>query len=370
MIKIDCGRKLSKVFNATFGPANVLFFLVGIIFANGICRAQQSETEYRNESWSQFAYLSCFEYDPLRHAQISFAGNDTFYAKVHSNDNIHIFGNLYFMKRVTTSGDIEPHNNYSVFEEGSGFRKPIIFPNRAEEIREYNGIFPTLGTFNPDSLTQLVLSGSNIYVRSCGPDTLENGEIVITCVPPTISEAPLYPIPNSGAVFVNGKVWLSASRGLPDISDPTFISLGFSGQLTIATSDTLIIEDNIIYHNARQNATIPPLDSCSDILGLISENCIMIGKDSRRTVYINAALAALNGAISVQDIYENHAPGWDNEKQSLQIYGAMAQRYRGIMHTTDYPPGHYRGFIEKDYKFDLRLIDNPPPHYPKTENNN
>ncbi len=351
-----------------------LMIVIGLlIFAPRASFAQQSETEYRNESFADFLYLSCFEYDSLRHARIQFWAADTLDGRIHSNDMIHFWGNdWHFTKRVTTSSDQSLCLNDSMqFNEGCGFRKPINFPTRANEIREYNGIVPVLGTFNPDSITQLVLSGTNIYVRRCGPDTLSNGDIVIRCYPPSIAEAPAYPVPNSGAVFVNGKVWLSASKGHPDNSDGTFISEGFSGQLTIATSDTLIITDNLVYMHSRPDFTIPStMDSCSDILGLVSEHFIMIGKDAPDTIYIHAALAAINGSISIQDIYENHAPGWNNEKYKLNIFGTLAQRYRGIIHTSDFPIGHMRGYISKNYRYDVRLQDNPPPYFPKTEDAN
>jgi hypothetical protein len=131
----------------------------------------------------------------------------------------------------------------------------------------------------------------------------------------------------------------------------------------------MIITDNLVYKHSR---SAPPsmiyavpstLDSCADVLGLVSEHYIMIGRLVRDTVYVNAAMAAVTGSISVQDIYMNHAPGWDNEKESLVIWGSLAQRNRGIVHTTDYPAPHRRGFVQKDYNYDVRLREYPPPHY-------
>jgi hypothetical protein len=147
--------------------------------------------------------------------------------------------------------------------------------------------------------------------------------------------------------------------------DGSFVSQGFSGQLTIGSADTMIIPDNIIFKGARANKSIPGMDSCRDILGLVSENYIMVGRLVRDTVYINAAMAAVRGSISVEDIYWYSAPLWNNQKESLFIWGSLAQRNRGIVHTS-YPDGHTRGFIEKDYHYDIRLKDHPPPHYLRT----
>jgi len=339
--------------------------------------------EFGNESFADYAYISNKERDLVRNVIIRFWTADTFWAKLHSNDTIRIesgYDRPRFMYRVSSSATwIEPPGNHARFEEGWGYRPPIIFPDQAHEIRQFNGIVPALGTHNPDSLTQVIFSDSTLYVRYCGEYETPDHQIVIRCFPDYIADAPQYSIPHSGALFINGKVWMSASRGRGDIMDGPFpnkdsisyhqfVSQGFAGQLTVATSDTLIITDNLIYSRARMDFSVPTsLDSCPDILGLVSENWIMVGKDVRDTLYVNAALAAIRGAISVQDIYHNWYPGWDNEKHSLFLWGTMANRNRGLFRTTDYPPGHIRGFREKDYRYDLRLKDNPPPHYLTTQ---
>jgi len=365
-----------------------VYAFIMVVLCFGVFMVEKPSTqaaEFRNESFADYIYISNKERDPYRNVILRFWTPDTFWAKVHSNDTIRISGTYdrpRFVYRVTSSaGWIEPPDNHGRFDEGWGYRPPIIFPDRAYEIRQFNGIVPALGTYNPDSLTQIVFSDSTLYVRYCGPFETPDHEIVIRCFPDFIADAPRYTIPHSGALFINGKVWISASRGLGDIMDGPFpnkdsisyhqfVSQGFAGQLTVATSDTLIITDNLIYRHSKPDYSVPTsVDSCPDILGLISENWIMMGKDVRNTLYVNAALAAIRGAISVQDIYHNWYPGWDNEKQLLTIWGTLANRNRGITHTTDYPPGHVRGFTSKHYIYDFRLRDNPPPHFLRTQGN-
>jgi hypothetical protein len=204
------------------------------------------------------------------------------------------------------------------------------------------------------------------------------------CYPATIDAAPQFPIPTTGCIFVRGKVWISASRDKVDIMDGEiperskfdggFRSEGFEGKLTIGSADTMIITDRLVYKHSRTSPylkrySVPTtLDSCSDVLGLISERYIMMGRLCGDTMFVNAAMAAVTGSISVQDIYMNRPPGWNNQKTSLVIYGSLAQRNRGIVRTTDYPDGHIRGFTEKDYHYDIRLKNNPPPHYLPTRN--
>ncbi len=330
------------------------------------------QVKYKYESYADYLYISNFEYDSLRRVEINFWSPDTLDGKVHSNDVIHIQGSPVFKELVTScSTYFEPINNNAIFDVppqlGAG---PIDFPEQADEIRKFS-YYHNWGTFAPDSLdslTELTFSGPTIYRRYCGPDTLHSDSIV--CYPPTIAEAPQFAVPPNGAQFIFGKVWVKADRGGADINDPSFMSQGFEGKLTIAASDTIIIVDNLVYKHARPNRSVPAQDSCEDVLGIIGEHYIMMGRRCPRTLYVNAALAAINGSISVQDIYWRWAPGWNNEKQSLQIYGSLAQRYRGIVHTTDYPPDnppHLRGFIEKDYHYDKRFIENPPPYFLPTK---
>ncbi len=347
----------------------------------GMHTTRDWQVEYVYETYADYLYLSHKERDSLRHVTIRFWTPDTLDGKVHSNDTISIVTSSdrpRFMEKVTTSARvINPPGNHARFDKGWGYRVPIIFPDQADEIRNNTG-WRDWGHGDPDSVTELTLSGPYIYKRDCGPFTLPNNVVVIRCDPPYIGGAPYRHIPPSGALFVPGKVWIKAARGTGDLTDgpypnpdsilpQRFVSEGFEGQLTIASSDTMLLMDNIVYKHSKLNNAVPTtMDSCSDILGLISENFIMIGKDVRDVVYINAALAAVVGSISVQDIYWQQPPGWDNEKQSLFIWGSLAQRNRGIVHTTDYPPGHLRGFIEKDYHYDVRFKITPPPHFVPT----
>ena len=310
-------------------------------------------TSVNTETFADYLYLSDVERDPVRREIIRFWTPDTLDGRVHSNDTLHISGSPRFMKRVTSFARvIDPPNNYASFDEGLGLNSSkIMFPNQANEIRYYSA-FSDWGTSTQDSLTEITFSGPTIYRRYCGYDI--NGDF--DCTPSSIHDAFQFPIPASGAIFIQGKVMIKADRNHSDIMDPSFISLGFEGQLTIASSDTMIIPDNLVYRYANPNYTVP-FDTY-DVLGLISENYIMFGEDVDNYIYVNAAMAAINGSITVQDIYRY---GSYNEKQSLFIYGSLAQRNRGLVHSSY--NGGLRGFIEKDYHYDYRLQTRPPPHF-------
>ena len=335
-------------------------------------RSGEAIPEITSVSMAYYLHLNHSQRDPARGDMLRFWG-DTVDGRFHSNDTLYINGGHY-RRRVTCSSDIEITGNPQ-FDEGWGYDAPVIFPERAEEVRENAGLW--LGTQGPDSLIHMVLNGNMIFWRKCGLFEI-NGVDSIRCYPTTIAQGFLDQIPASGAVFVEGKLWVSAARGLGDIMDGEipertanisnpFVSIGFEGQLTIGCNDTIIISDNLVYRHARPDNSVPPsIDSCADVLGLVSERFIMIHRQVRDTMYVNAALAALRGAISVQDIYWYTPPGWLNPKLSLTIWGSLAQKYRGIIHTT-YPcltDSCERGFDERDYNYDVRLQANPPPHFP------
>jgi hypothetical protein len=312
------------------------------------------------ETFADYLYLSHYEEDPVRNVRIRFWGPDTLDGKVHSNDTIHVQqGYGYwpcFKKKVTSCAPyILPFGHQATFEEGFyPSAESIYFPDQAHEIRtrSYRHNF---GTWAPDSATELTFDGQRIYVRYCGP-FFDDPDTVLRCLPQYISDAGYFSVPPAvGALFVHGKLIIKANRAGPDLMDPYFHSQGFEGRLTVASSDTMIIYDNLIYKNAAPDNSVPT--DINDCLGLISETAIMMGDSCGDTLYVNAAMASIQGTISVRDIY---AYGELNEKQSLFIYGSLAMYNRGIIHTTDF---NLRGFIEKDYHYDTRLQMDPPPYF-------
>lgn len=329
------------------------------------------------ETFADYLYLSHCEEDPVRNERIRFWGPDTLDGKVHSNDTIHVqFGQgtwPCFKKRVTSCAPyILPFNHQATFEEGFFPNSDsIYFPDQAEEIR-IRSIRNNFGTFDPDSVTELTFDGRRIIVRFCGfgEPPLEDSLI---CSPSHISlSTNIITIPaRDAALFVYGKVYIKANRGRPDLMDTLFYSDGFSGRLTVASSDTMIIYDNLVYQHAAADNSVP-ID-ITDCLGLISESAIVVGDSVGDTVYINAALASIGstGTISVRDIYRYGTAGDpnDNEKQSLFIYGSLAMKNRGIVHTT-YNGWGDRGFIEKDYHYDTRFQTDPPPFFIRAAEHN
>jgi hypothetical protein len=202
----------------------------------------------------------------------------------------------------------------------------------------------------------------------------------------TIEQAPQYPYPPNGALFINGELWLAGARGnhyncKPGSGEPNYFNAqGFSGELTIAASEDIIIAQDVILYSSNPDYTVPLYSR--DVLGLIAEKHILIWRNAPTVTRIHAGLGAIgretieyphapancsngsyppngiNGTISVDGI---NCYGVYNEKQTLTIWGCLIMRERGLIHTS-YQGGE-RGFDSKDYNYDRRFRRNPPPHF-------
>jgi hypothetical protein len=199
-----------------------------------------------------------------------------------------------------------------------------------------------------------------------------------------------YPYPSSGALFIEGELWLCGPSGASHFNtafEPGYIIYGFGGNLTIAASGDIIIAQDVECANNNTDGTVPV--SCQYYLGLISERHILVWRNAPSTVKINAGLGAIGfemeddslnnstrcpnsshnpvagplGTISIDGI---NCYGWENEKQKLLIHGCLIMRERGLVHSRYGTPQEYRGYISKDYTYDKRFRTHPPPHFFET----
>lgn len=122
------------------------------------------------------------------------------------------------------------------------------------------------------------------------------------------------------------------------------------GQVTIAAQDYVYITGDITYQ-----------DSTKDILGLVGNNAVwvwnpfngntpMLAKD--RTIY--AAILSVAHTFMVQNYDKGTA-----KRGTLNIYGAIAQEYRGTVGTVGSPGTGY----DKNYNYDPRFKYTAPPKF-------
>jgi hypothetical protein len=185
----------------------------------------------------------------------------------------------------------------------------------------------------------------------------------------TCTETPLYsgPIPPNGVVYVKSvacpTVYSPFTVTYPATSGcgTAYIHGNYSGQLTLATENDIIVDGNLIH-------------SGEGVLGLVANNFVRVyhpfssdetsaqtgrnacnkgvnGPGSVTNLRIDAAILAIDHSFIV-DHYD-----CGNPLGTLTVNGAIAQKYRG-------PTGTTSGIgYKKDYNYDDRLRFMQPPSF-------
>ncbi len=334
---------------------NVSYRAIGTGYAkshSGLSFERTVSSGYISSTFADYLYITNAETDLVNGGRISFWTADTLDGKVHTNDHISIVPGAdepVFYKRVTSSADfIYPSNNNAHFEEGLYLNMPEIkFPDQAKEIRVFAGGQYTYGSYQPNEVYWILLLNGGYKVRV----SVNRGNTWIQ----DFDEIELEPIPPTGAIFVQGKCWVSTTA-YPNAEYPP--EAGFVGRVTIGSSDTLYIRGKTVVSCWDSNARFIRYD-CNSAIGLISEKWVLVSDrlpDDHYGIEITAGIAALRGSFSIDKIYSNA-----KEHESLLIYGSLAQFHRGIVHRGWCGSGV--GYCQKDYKYDDRFRNNPPPHF-------
>jgi hypothetical protein len=321
------------------------------------------------ETFADYLWLTNSEHDMTTGNALYWWQADTLDGRVHSNDTLFIsagqsYGPVFYKKVTSCQDDTKPPRNtynYNLVFKSEFFPRSarIVFPDQADSVRRYARGECLIGS-------QATAPNKQYYIRFFDGNTFRvlernRGQAFDTTynVPGQGWQAPgvtIRRLPANGAIFVYGKLYIDAPKNVPGRSD----LMGINGRVTIASSDTMIIQRNVFLACSDTAGRIPL--SCDDALGLISENWLLMSRfcgvpvyPNRGALIVNAAIATLRGSMSVENI--DLAP----EFNSLFIHGSIAQLYRGIIHRGSLGNGH--GFAQKDYIYDQRLALNPPPHF-------
>jgi hypothetical protein len=140
-------------------------------------------------------------------------------------------------------------------------------------------------------------------------------------------------------VFVNGTIFVMGGT--------------LKGKATFGSSGDIRIKNSIVYKNKN-----------TDVLGFVAENDIIINKDpySTENVEIDAIMMAISGSFYVAD-YSIGIP-----RGTLKIFGGLIQNERGPVGTFNSSTGSVTTGYNKNYEYDTKLINTPPPNYPTTGN--
>ena len=284
---------------------------------------------------------------------ISFATGDYIRGSLRSNDAISINGHPVFGRGSQDSVEVSAKSPGWYGLTGSSspvFNGPFKTGVPKFEPPETNSQLETIALpqFRYTGQVKICLSGNSMTVGNTGTCTgLYSG-----------------PIPSNGVVYVaNGEcseLYSPFTATYPETSGcgNAYVSGEYTGQLTIAAQNNVIINGSLV----RKNAT--------GVLGLIANNFIRVyhpctngrnGSGSLINPTIDAAMLALQHSIIV-DHYDCGSP-----LGILHVEGALAQKFRGPVGTGAGETSS-TGYL-KNYEYDDRLRYQEPPYFlkPKTE---
>lgn len=149
------------------------------------------------------------------------------------------------------------------------------------------------------------------------------------------------PLPVNGVLYINaGNLTISGT---------------LNGRLTATASLDIIIPNNLIY------ASDPRINPGStDVLSVISGKDVVISASAPTDLEIDGCVMALNSSFLREDYWVGPPKG------TLTIYGSIVQNERGPVGTFNGATGVKVSGYSKDYFYDTRLQNNPPPYPPVT----
>ncbi len=297
---------------------------------------------------------------------ISFVGGDSINGPLHTNDALVICGKPSFGRTPSDAVEVSSppkgwYQTVDVLHSGSScsgtpnFVGTYLTNSPALVPPATNAQLATITepAFKYKGQVHICLSGSSMTVAKKGANC--ESEVLYTG-----------PLPGNGVVYVESILCSGAYTPFEvtysEVSDcgNVYVHGSYSGQLTIATSNDIIIDGNTTASSEEA------------MLGLIANNFIRIyhpfktvvinkktgqtecqnGTGSISNIEVDAAILAINHSFIVDNYDCGAALG------TLTINGAISQKYRGVVGTT----GSGTGYL-KSYNYDDRLHTITPPSF-------
>jgi hypothetical protein len=275
---------------------------------------------------------------------IWFTSNDLIEGAMHSNDQISITGSPTFMGKVTSTASSFNQGNPFTPDFQQGYQlgvPPVTFPTVQDLINNY---YESNNNQNPQLIIDARFSkDAEVVFNSDGTITYSVwhyswGNKIWDVAPTTVQISTL-----NGLIYVKGDVRI---RGL------------VNGQVTMIATKEIYLTDDLLYADSNANGTLAP--GTTNSLGLISSDDIIVSNTTanQTNCRINGALLALGYSFTV----ENYSSG--SPRGTLTIWGSLSQHTRGPVGTFN-GGGTVSGY-NKDYHYDPRFINTPPPYFPVT----
>jgi len=303
--------------------------------------SRRIRARFRMTTFGHYAYLTRSE-----GGIIWFYTGDVIEGPLHSNDQISIWGSPVFLGKVTSSATSfrQGYEYDPDFREGYQLGVPPIYMPSWDEVKNTYWI-------ETGSSPELIINAQN--GREAGIVFNPDGTLTYS-VWHWEDSSKIYDIPSTvvNLADLNGLVYVEGS-GKVEVSGTV------NGAITIMAEGNIFIVDDVVYLAA--DSTGRPQEGCDDWLGLISKKNVIIADNQANRegggVKINAAILALEHSFTVENYWSGSFRGY------LTVWGSISQDTRGPVGTF----GWYgmTGYL-KDYHYDTRFLDQPPPYFPVT----
>ena len=293
---------------------------------------------------------------------IQFTSGDAVNGPMHTNDAADVCGAASFGRKGHSPADVVEMNG-GTYNFGGCSGTPT-----------YNTSTGTFSTKGAELLPPTSDTTLGAYVEaedefSGVTHIVMHGTEKTLTVTNSAKEVKTIPWPKNGLIYVHSGSGACSYSYKPENSDNSeeeaketncgnvYVSGTYSESLTIGAEDDLIINGSITPTSVTTMGEAPP---GTVALGLIANNYVRIyhplegeenGPGSLKNPWIYAAILSTNHSFVVDNYAEGKALG------NLNVYGAIAQDYRGIVGTTG-----GTGYI-KNYVYDERLAVNEPPYF-------
>jgi hypothetical protein len=300
---------------------------------------------------------------------IEFANSDTVEGPMHTDDAIDVCGKAYFGRKGHNPPDVVEVNG-GVYS-GCGNSEATFYTASGKATTGRELLTPEGDT----SLATYVKEGGDEFSGST--HIVLNGTANTMAVTNSKKETKTYEWPTNGLVYVRANKETACGYNFEDSAANTdnatevkeetncgnvYVSGTYSKPLTIAAEEDLIINGNIYPSSVKVLGEEP---TGTATLGLIAGHYVRVyhpitstncetaenAKESLENPWIYAAILSTNHSFAVDNFQCGNPLG------NLNVYGAIAQRFRGIVAEVG-----SSGYI-KDYKYDERLAVDEPPYF-------
>lgn len=287
-------------------------------------------------SWAKYALW--YNSDPVG---LVFTAGEKFYGPVHGNTKFKFLGDPEFFDTCSsTRNSYDGSTNDCVFHKGFSLNAPS------------NSLL-SINFTNLMNQAGMVLAGYT-HIR------LNTSNMVVKNTRAGWTNWTTNAFPANGLIYVKDATNNPTSTKKGNV----YLSGTLDGRLTIASDYDILITNHVRY-------ATHPTNSSTDALGLLAMRNVLIDQSCPNNIDVFAHIIA-SGKSTPTDSSDGSFWVTNYDKGSgrgeLSVYGGIVQDKRGPVGTVNSSSGAQLTGFKKNYTYDTRFADNPPPFYPTLTN--